>query len=62
MNYQLLEKMAKYKIDSSLQKETKAYMKDVLEHLTNVGVIENVDTAALSMLAKNYDTFILCNQ
>ncbi len=62
MNYQLLGKMAKYKIDSSLQKETKAYMKDVLEHLTNVGVIENVDTAALSMLAKNYDTFILCNQ
>ncbi len=37
-------------------------MKDVVEHLTEAGVIESVDTAALNMLARCYDTFILASK
>lgn len=52
----------KFKIPSDIEKEAKAYMKDVLDMLNDNGVIENVDTAALTMLARNYSMFIKANK
>ena len=54
--------MSNYKIPTGLTKDARDYMKDVIEHLTDAGVIENVDTAALNMLARCYDTFILATK
>lgn len=50
--------MIEYKVPSDVCKEAKAYMKDVLEKLEDSGVLENVDVAALDMLARNYSMFI----
>lgn len=51
--------MGKFKIDSSYEKETKAYMKDVINKLADSdGEINNEWFAGLIMLAENYNTFI----
>lgn len=48
----------KFIIPADIESEAKDYMKDVLEMLESNGVMENVDTAALTMLARNYSMFI----
>lgn len=50
--------MKDFVIPKDIEKEASEYMKDVLEKLKDRGVMENVDTAALTMLARNYSTFI----
>lgn len=55
--------MAKYKIDNSLQDETKEYMKDVLKKLKSDG--EKIDdswNASLYLIAGYYDTIITCDK
>jgi len=54
--------MSNFKLPTGLNKETRDYMKDVISHLTEAGVMENVDTAALNMLARCYDTFVLASK
>ncbi len=56
------EVMSNFKLPTGLNKETRDYMKDVISHLTEAGVMENVDTAALNMLARCYDTFVLASK
>lgn len=48
----------KFIIPADIESEAKDYMKDVLEMLESNGVMESVDTAALTMLARNYSMFI----
>ena len=50
--------MIEYKTPSDVCKEAKEYMKTVLARLEDSGVLENVDIAALDMLARNYSMFI----
>jgi P27 family predicted phage terminase small subunit len=50
--------MKDFVIPKDIEKEAAEYMKDVLEQLKDRGVMENVDSAALTMLARNYSTFI----
>ena len=50
--------MIDYKAPSDVCKEAKEYMKTVLARLEESGVLENVDVAALDMLARNYSMFI----
>lgn len=50
--------MDNYTIPKDIEKDAKEYMKDVLSELDNRGVLEQVDTAALTMLARNYSMFI----
>ena len=50
--------MVNYKIPDNLEPEARAYMRNVLQMLEDNGIIENVDEAALQMLAHNYSTFI----
>ena len=54
--------MGNYNIPSDICKEAKDYMKDVLLRLEESGVLENVDTAALDMLARNYSMFIAASK
>lgn len=55
--------MAKYKIDNSLQDETKEYMKDVLKKLKSDGeVIDDAWNASLYLIAGYYDTIITCDK
>ena len=48
----------KFSIPKDIEKEAKEYIEDVLDMLESNGVIENVDTAALTMLSRNYSMFI----
>ena len=48
----------KFIIPADIEDEAKNYIQDVLEMLESNGVIEDVDTAALTMLARNYSMFI----
>ena len=50
--------MINYNIPSDVCKEAKAYMQTVIGKLEENGVLEDVDTAALDMLARNYSMFI----
>jgi len=50
--------MAKYTIPKDIETDAIAYMKDVLSDLEDRGILENVDSAALTMLARNYSMFI----
>ena len=50
--------MINYKVPTDINKEAKTYMNDVLSKLDESGVLENVDNAALDMLARNYSMFI----
>ena len=45
-------------IPNDIEKDAKVYMENVLTELGNRGVLEQVDTAALTMLARNYSMFI----
>lgn len=51
-----------FNIPADIENEAKDYIKDVLEMLESNGVIENVDNAALTMLARNYSMFIKANK
>ena len=48
----------KFIIPADIEHEAKNYIQDVLEMLESNGVMEDVDTAALTMLARNYSMFI----
>ena len=50
--------MKKYSIPKGIEKEAAEYIQGVLAELDNRGVLENIDNAALDMLARNYSTFI----
>lgn len=50
--------MNSYKIPSDICVEAKEYMVDVLKRLEESEILENVDSAALDMLARNYSMFI----
>lgn len=49
-------------IPDDIQEEAKAYMQNVCEMLQTKGVMEEVDTAALTMLVRNYSMFIQANK
>jgi len=46
--------MINYTIPKDIEKDAKVYMQNVLEQLNSTGMLENVDSAALTMLARNY--------
>lgn len=48
----------KFIIPADIEQEAKDYMQDVMDMLESNGVIESVDTAALTMLSRNYSMFI----
>ena len=48
----------KFIIPVDIEDEAKTYIQDVLKTLEENGVMEDVDTAALTMLARNYSMFI----
>lgn len=48
----------KFNIPMDIEAEAKSYMESVCDMLESNGVMENVDTAALTMLARNYSMFI----
>lgn len=48
----------KFIIPIDIEDEAKTYIQDVLKMLEENGVMEDVDTAALTMLARNYSMFI----
>lgn len=48
----------KFKIPTDIESDAKEYMKNVLQKLEDNGILENVDSAALTMLARNYSMFI----
>ena len=50
--------MINYTIPKDIEKDAKDYMQNVLEQLDSAGMLENVDSAALTMLARNYSMFI----
>ena len=54
--------MKQIKISENLAEEAKAYIEDVLLILEQNGIIEDVDGAAIQMLAHNYSTFIKANK
>lgn len=45
-------------IPEDIEQGAKDYMKNVIDMLESNGVMETVDTAALTMLARNYSIFI----
>ena len=47
-----------FKIPTDIEKEAKEYMKNVIQMLDESGVMQDVDNAALTMLARNYSMFI----
>lgn len=47
-----------FKIPTDIEKEAKEYMKNVIQMLDESGVMQDVDSAALTMLARNYSMFI----
>lgn len=50
--------MNNFKIPKDIEKEAKDYMTNVIKMLEENGVMKDVDTAALTMLARNYSMFI----
>lgn len=54
--------MKKIMIPNNLAEEAKAYIEDVLLMLEQSGIMEDVDEAAIQMLAHNYSTFIKANK
>lgn len=50
--------MNNFKIPNDIEKEAKNYMTNVVNMLEENGLMEDVDTAALTMLARNYSMFI----
>ena len=54
--------MKDFIISDKLAPEAKEYIQDVLQMLEEKGIIEDVDDAAIKMLAYNYSTFIKANK
>ena len=54
--------MKKIMIPNNLAEEAKAYIEDVLLMLEQSSIMEDVDEAAIQMLAHNYSTFIKANK
>lgn len=52
----------KFTIPKDIEDEAKEYIQDVLNMLDSNGVMEDVDNAALTMLARNYSMFIKANK
>lgn len=52
----------KFNIPSDIEEEAKKYIKDVISLLGENDVMEDVDSAALNMLARNYSIFIKANR
>ena len=50
--------MDKFIIPKDIEKDAKEYIQNVIDNLEANGVLENVDNAALTMLARNYSMFI----
>lgn len=50
--------MNNFKIPKDIEKEAKEYMTNVIKMLEENEVMKDVDTAALTMLARNYSMFI----
>lgn len=50
--------MDKFIIPKDIEKDAKEYIQNVIDNLETNGVLENVDNAALTMLARNYSMFI----
>lgn len=50
--------MGKFTIPKDIEKDATVYMENVLSELENRGILEQVDSAALTMLARNYSMFI----
>ena len=46
--------MTKYVIPKDIENDATEYMKDVLSDLENRGILEDTDSAALTILARNY--------
>lgn len=54
--------MINYKIPNDIEEEAKEYMADVISQLDQAGVLVDVDSAALNMLARHYSMFIKANK
>lgn len=50
--------MNKFEIPTNIESEAKSYIENVVNMLEENGLMEDVDTAALTMLARNYNVFI----
>ena len=50
--------MNNFKIPTDIEKEAKNYINNVVNMLEDNGLMEDVDNAALTMLARNYSMFI----
>lgn len=50
--------MNDYIIPKDIEQDAKVYIQNVIKQLENTGMLENVDSAALTMLARNYSMFI----
>ena len=48
----------RFTIPKDIEADAVSYMENVLQNLEDTGVLENVDSAALNMLARNYSMFI----
>ena len=49
-------------LPENLTEEAEKYMDQVIKALTQKGILDDVDSGALYMLAKNYNTFIIASQ
>lgn len=47
-----------FTIPKDIESDAKVYIENVLSKLESTGMLENVDNAALTMLARNYSMFI----
>ena len=47
-----------FTIPKDIEADAKVYIENVLSKLESSGMLENVDNAALTMLARNYSMFI----
>ena len=54
--------MKKIVLSEKLEPEALEYVQEVLQMLEEKGIIEDVDDAAIKMLAYNYSTFIKANK
>ena len=54
--------MKKIELSEKLEPEALEYIQEVLQMLEEKGIIEDVDDAAIKMLAYNYSTFIKANK
>ena len=55
-------KMKKFELSKKIEPEALEYINEVLQMLEDKGIIEDVDDAAIKMLAYNYSTFIKANK